>query len=517
MESTIYGLNYDYTYQNGQSIVFNKRNGQKLTGDDLISVQLKMIQSNRIPHMLELTVENFDLTTRLHYDLTSKRKMISYFRDNSTTMNDYYQLFLAIISTLEESGSYMLDQRNFLLHTDFIFVGENASDVYLTYLPINAISKESAVTDDLKALLTDVAGEVEGLQGNEFKSILNYIKNSSFSLVGLKKLLLELISLRSNVNQPRENPTSYDPISVNQNIGTPQPVNSQTERSRPVPQQQQTQTMEATSSKKQKVKKQLPKLSSRAKVYMFTGSLLTLALTWKLYDISTTSTTLIICSALSLLIVAGVFVFWKIWRPGVSKVETEAQTKENHDSKQTNNNQQQPNPAANQQSNQNVSFQTQYQFYNRGVANASFEAKNSVAATAMDTTLLTQNNEDTVLLEDESDLVMNNDLQEEVMPKLMRVTEDNQEETISINRANFVIGRNAEAVNYVEEAVGVSRVHAEIVKIDAKSYGVKDLGSKNGSKLNGNTMVPYKIYALNENDEFTLGKANYTFTWGNSQ
>src|SRR5690606_13314699 len=198
---TIYNLTFEYVHQNGQSIVFKEKDGQKLSINNLNSVQMKMMQSNRIPHLLSMTVENIDLTTRLHFNINSKNKVTSFFRNNSTNMNDYYQLFLSIIKALEDSSSYMLNQDNFVLRSDLIYVGENASDVSLVYLPIKDVKKKTSLAEEMKQLLTDIAGEVEGLQGNEFKSILNYIKNASFSLTGLKKLFLELISLRSNVNQ----------------------------------------------------------------------------------------------------------------------------------------------------------------------------------------------------------------------------------------------------------------------------------------------------------------------------
>lgn len=505
----IYSLNYDYSHQNGHSIIFNEYGGKKLTSSDLNSVQLKMIQSNQMPHMLSMTVENIDLTTRLHYDLTSKRKVTSYFQDNSTTMNDYYQLFLSIITTLETSGSYMLDEQNFILQKEFIFIGENAGDVYLAYIPIKAMNKETSITEDIKNLLTNIAGEVEGLQGNEFKSILNYMKNSSFSLSGLKKLLLELISLRSSVNQTKGINTGNN-FNDNYSVPTNIPVNNQHVNPHPV--QAKENTTEIKSPKKQKGKKKLPALSSRAKVYLFTGSLLAIALIWKLYEMNTNQSMLILCTAISLLIVGGAFVFWKIWRPGTKPIEIEAPVPEvNNDVPQ------QPAQTATKQPVQNQNFQSPNQ--EQPVANnmQSFLTHKAMAATSMDTTLLTQNSDDTVLLEDEANLTLTSDSQQsDITAHLIRNVAEQQEETIEINDSNFLIGRNADSVNYAEDAMGVSRIHAEIIKIDTTSYGLKDLGSKNGSLLNGNTMVPYKIYALNENDEFDLGKANYTFKWSNS-
>src|SRR5699024_858541 len=138
-------------------------------------VQLKMIQSNRIPHLLPLNVENIDLSAKLYYNIQSKSKIISFFRNNKATMNDYYQLYLSIVKDLKDSSSYMLNQQHYILHTYYIFVSRNASYVYLAYLPVENLDRETTALEDKKQLLTDIAGAVEGLQGNEFKSILSYI------------------------------------------------------------------------------------------------------------------------------------------------------------------------------------------------------------------------------------------------------------------------------------------------------------------------------------------------------
>lgn len=78
-----------------------------------------------------------------------------------------------------------------------------------------------------------------------------------------------------------------------------------------------------------------------------------------------------------------------------------------------------------------------------------------------------------------------------------------QEEEITIALESFKIGRAAEGVSYAESADGVSRVHLEIERIDGEHHA-KDLGSRNGSLLNGNLMVPYKAYKLMTGDTIHL-------------
>ncbi|MFD2046154.1 DUF6382 domain-containing protein [Ornithinibacillus salinisoli] len=525
---TIYNLGYEHVHQNGQSIVFKEKDGQKLTVNDLHTVQLKMMQSNRIPHLLALTVENIDLATKLHYNINSKNRVSTYFRSNSTSMNDYYQLFLSIIKVLEDSSSYMLNQQNFILRSDFIFIGENASDVYLAYLPVKDLKKDSSVTADMKQLLTDIAGEVEGLQGNEFKSILNYIKNPSFSLSGLKKLFLDLISLRSNVNQFQ----SYDPYGSSNNEGemdysqqTPHHssahVTKNSEQKRPTSTNIDEVVPKSQKTKNKKAKKQLPALTSREKVYMFAGAFLAIGLTWKLYDMNPTTVILVTCTGISVLILTCLIVYAKFWRPGTPAIEIPIQEEPVEEKKQQHAQKYQA-PQRNPQSavgeRQNVYHQVPPQqerpTFTPNIPN--FSTHQSVAASTMDTPLLTPESDDTVLLEEEANLELNQ-TDNGFLALLHRSSEDGKVNTIVINSNNFLIGRNADSVHFAEEATGVSRIHAEIIKIDPTSYGLKDLGSKNGTKLNGNTLVPYKVYALNENDEFVLGKANYIFKWSSTE
>src|SRR5699024_3509506 len=103
------------------------------------------------------------------------------------------------------------------------------------------------------------------------------------------------------------------------------------------------------------------------------------------------------------------------------------------------------------------------------------------------------------------------------MPFLIRTTEDGQTNTIQIDQTNFLIGRTDTSVNYVDKTRGISRLHAEINRIDPSNSGITELSSNKGYKLNGEVIVSYKVYALNEEDVFVLGKATYTYTWSADQ
>ena len=82
------------------------------------------------------------------------------------------------------------------------------------------------------------------------------------------------------------------------------------------------------------------------------------------------------------------------------------------------------------------------------------------------------------------------------------------------DRDEFTLGRSAEgqpilpdidlAAHHAYEN-GVSRLHASI-RIEGKNLTATDLGSVNGTRLNGQKIPPHKPCALNHGDILTLGK-----------
>jgi len=82
------------------------------------------------------------------------------------------------------------------------------------------------------------------------------------------------------------------------------------------------------------------------------------------------------------------------------------------------------------------------------------------------------------------------------------------------NRDEFTIGRSAEGqpilpdidlAPYQAYENGVSRLHASI-RMEGKQVLAMDLGSVNGTRLNGQRIPPHKPYPLNHGDILTLGK-----------
>jgi hypothetical protein len=81
---------------------------------------------------------------------------------------------------------------------------------------------------------------------------------------------------------------------------------------------------------------------------------------------------------------------------------------------------------------------------------------------------------------------------------------------IPLQETSMVIGRSLEAAKHVDETQGVSRAHVELLRTQ-EGWKAKDLGSRNGTRLNENGMVPYEPYILQPDDYLVLADSRYRF------
>ncbi|GIO14240.1 hypothetical protein J19TS2_37950 [Cohnella xylanilytica] len=84
---------------------------------------------------------------------------------------------------------------------------------------------------------------------------------------------------------------------------------------------------------------------------------------------------------------------------------------------------------------------------------------------------------------------------------------------IKLQGDTLVIGRSREAAQHVDETEGISRAHLELVRGE-EAWQARDLGSRNGSWLNGVPMAPYECYPLNKDDSIQIASSLYRYKVG---
>jgi hypothetical protein len=96
-----------------------------------------------------------------------------------------------------------------------------------------------------------------------------------------------------------------------------------------------------------------------------------------------------------------------------------------------------------------------------------------------------------------------NSRQEKGAEASLLVRHADREEEVRIHRTPFLIGRDPQTADWMCDDARLSRLHAEI-KRSINGYVVRDLGSRNGTYVNGERIVPYTDVHLRPDDEITF-------------
>ena len=81
----------------------------------------------------------------------------------------------------------------------------------------------------------------------------------------------------------------------------------------------------------------------------------------------------------------------------------------------------------------------------------------------------------------------------------------------AIRKDSLSIGRSRESDIFLED-LAVSRLHASILNPGNGTYVLKDEGSANGTKVNGQLVSKYQTCPLNEGDKIQLGQTVLVFS-----
>ncbi|MBM7597879.1 hypothetical protein JOC34_000236 [Virgibacillus halotolerans] len=486
MSEKIYQYEVDYVQSNGSYMKLSKTSERGFKLEDFQELQLKMIQSNRLPRLVPMSFEDVNGEISIYYRIEGLRMLRAIAKERPMSMQEFYALFINIVQALQDATNNLLSDDHYLLNEDFIYIGRGYHEVYLTYLPIKDMNDTTPLYEKLKKLLLNMAGEVQGINGAQFKMILSYIKDPGFSLQGLKELLQQLqVTKAENVDENEGNMESDQ------------------------------KTKQITKIKK--VKK-FPPLASKYKIYTILIGVLLIAVSWKLSEGSSSKLMLGVSTGLTLVIIAGVITYLFIWRPGVEPIITEKEVKVNQKANK------QVKPLKNKTAvtvpdqRENISTKAFSQNINR-VHDEQLNLQEVETASALHTDERKITNEpvkvqaspglrDQTMLLDEEELLGSGPTQQ--VDNYLIVDRNGKEEEIKLDEDNFIIGRADKGTSFVEAGTGISRLHIELVKL-SDMYGIKDLGSKNGTFINDEKIIPYKIHELKHDDKIQIGKTIYTY------
>ncbi|HEY2492118.1 MAG TPA: DUF6382 domain-containing protein [Paenibacillus sp.] len=582
----------DFIHNGGTYMVLGGAEG--FPSSHIIRVQTNMISAARIPHHLTLRLKELDFKVVLQYDITDKKMLSHLLKSEKLRMAEYYGLLLQIVSTLEESKLYMLQPDKYNLHEDYIFVEGTLQigSLYLTYIPV--LNMESvSVGASLSHLITRLMTAVSELQGNGVQRLLQYVTEDGFTLLGLRRMLLNLLAEDGEYSVSHEQRRINSPPIVstqpsieshsqrftldreihtspsNQVVDDRWSVN-QVER-RPVKKGMELShhQMERPSSTRmnehdESEMEEDSERNSAIRTYLMVSYILVSALLWKFLYMNNPSKVMLLVSIV-LTISLGILT-WMGWRgklrlrsgadqeeplhhslsmfdsgelvdsSPVKKRSTPFQVerltgffggspKEKGKDKQKE-----------QERDEMKLLREKWTFPdspNLGSKEPVWEREpehitslhkeepegDYYAQLSHRTEMLSSSRtQATVLLKPEIQIDKVSSLRSPQPCSYLERREEGQDspegkplELIELHCPHFIIGRSTDVAQFVEEMPGTSRAHVELSRVSGGGYVIKDLGSKNGTILNKQSMVSYKEYTLQDGDVFTIVRGEYTY------
>lgn len=94
--------------------------------------------------------------------------------------------------------------------------------------------------------------------------------------------------------------------------------------------------------------------------------------------------------------------------------------------------------------------------------------------------------------------------------KKARIIRKFNSKSYTIEKPIFIIGRRKENSLVIDDNNSISIMHAVISHIEQKYY-LEDIGSTNGSFVNGNQLISFKKHLLQNADKIKLGNEEFEF------
>ncbi|GAA0133394.1 hypothetical protein YSY43_02340 [Paenibacillus sp. YSY-4.3] len=510
------GIVTDFVRNDGTYMVINA--GEGLHAEQLNGVQRNMLNSVVIPHLLRLDVREIDFNVTLHYEITGKRMLSQCLKSDWLTMTEFYSFLLQIVKILDNSKEYMLSSGNYLLDEDHIFVEDPlpSGTVYLAYLPLLHMSPDHSVAQSMLNLVNRLMTRVKDMEGSGIQKIIGLCGGELFSVAGLKDLLTSLLLEEDSNGEQGElyvPPTAREPG-----------LNSRPIQSR-INILSNSASIHAGTLTEAEEDLQEEETGSRTEIkpaYIWLGAALLVALIWKLayldrpsgggLYISTGSS--LVVTIIALLITSGKLDLLSFFRDKGSE-ERDLQIEDkvsltgekddgeigftkrsklnryeekwrwNHPSPSI-----APSPKRSFESCEPIQTPT---------AEPHHELVEAPPAAAFPATVLLK------------DLAKSEQGQVGSVNFLQKMTSSGTGfERIPLSKGSFIIGRSEELAQYVEKEAGVSRAHVELMILE-DACRIKDLGSRNGTKLNGELLAPYKDYPLEPGDSITIAEVMFRY------
>ncbi|GGD76668.1 DUF6382 domain-containing protein [Paenibacillus nasutitermitis] len=566
-------LRIDFTMNRGHEMIVDRETG--ITREQLDEIEIQMLQAHKIPKLLHVEWIDIDGQVSFRYPLNGKRMLLHKLQAQPFSMEDFYQLLLAVVEALDDCRHYMLRSSGFMLHEQYLFVGDSWQDIGLAYLPLRGEGVLPSAGEAVLAMAVRWVAHIEQPDGIGLQRIFQHLRGDFDTWDTLRQSLLNLIQENHSTTPDRAPSTgtaagfsqhSVQPNTRQQPViriskpgirGEPEPeegrlaANKQHQAWDSAGTEERGKALGTTAEEELAVtqlegEEEKQADSSRKTWISATVFIVAVALIWRyLYLASPSRASLLI--SLGLTVMAGAaMLFYKRRASGPEAAELERQDGSNWQedeegfvpdssllgesgmsswSKRLSALKAQPaaspSPSPSivntiqeswdkndilpeiESSRRHVDVIAGNPYFHQAAGRLEAEINPKSAGKAAVYSISPGNmagqQDATVLLGDGPPASGEG---RQAVPWLEREA-DGQKDRIPLQSERFVIGRSADAAHYVDVSSGLSRSHVEL-NPDGDLWTAKDVGSRNGSVLNGDMMIPYKAYPLHSGDILQL-------------
>ncbi|WP_165279969.1 DUF6382 domain-containing protein [Paenibacillus protaetiae] len=560
----------DFSMARGHEMLIEREGGFRR--EHLEEVELHMLQQYKMPRLLDVDWLEVNGIFTFRYNLEGRKLLRHKLQLQPITMQQFYELLLAVVEALDECRHYMLRPEGCLLSHAYLFAGEQLTDIKLAYLPLKATAGTEGY-GDLMSLLVGWSAYIDEMDGAGFQKLLQHLNTRSLSCQELRAALLELIGeslpVRMNVRQLRNASgraaasaasraaqdawNDTDKIHIASAKGAP--VQDVSFKEHDVVQVQEPLSLleygDADSPHEDVLEDEpmgwemndeaKPANPNRIKWMLSAAVVLTDALIWRyMYLGSQSQSGLFICCGLTLLAAAGLLFIWRKPNEGDSAAHRELYAAHDHDeikprlllpdeepflssasSEMSYTPGQAPRwtygqsaeksalaglSASGAAARSNDQPITDMPLRSGDVSQAWHQYEDPFRIAAEEAAAAAEPGTSGLKWHDATEYLgaakQENGTGKQTDSGFALYREWNgSEQKLAWDGELFMVGRSDKQVHYTDTASGISRLHFEIEPGDEPfTYSAKDLGSRNGTWLNGEVMIPYKQYPFARGD-----------------
>ena len=448
-EDLLSSISYENTAKSNYLIL------QTETYENLLEYQIEMVNNNLHYGVLPIKSILRDEKLMLFYDITSKESLKTYLSKNKLNKKQAIKIITDITKSILDSKDILLYDNSFILDEEMIFMDLHTLKVNFVYIPIKI---KGNINEDYKEFIVKFLNTSIRLdasyEGLFIERILEYLKQDNFKLLDF----LNGLNHYDNVNLNDENTN----IHVNKSedlISTKLKNESKHENKNNLTQQDYI---------KKKVYKPLNIMIAVVCQVLITVFLLIIRDSLSSINKDPLTTYL----GLGLVIVAfNILLFKKLFNKDsmIEKTVNKAKSKKVL-------------PAS-----------------SRDICTSDYVSVGNDTPTAI---LKPENTSPTEVLEQDA---------QAIGEAFLKDINNGKIKNVQPVTTPYLIGRHIEYADYIINNKSVGRTHAEII-IKNDKYHIKDLNSKNGTKLNGMNLEPNKEYELKNEDIIVFADSKHIFT-----